>query len=97
MLDLRFLPQARAEMRAAVSFYNEQAPGLGRDLVREIRAATDRLRDWPESGPADDDEFRRATLVRFPFTLIYRVSSGSIYVLALMHQRQRPGYWRDRG
>jgi hypothetical protein len=35
--NIRFHPEARAELRAAVEFYEQQAPGLGRDLVGEVR------------------------------------------------------------
>jgi hypothetical protein len=34
----------------------------------------------------------------FPFTLFYRVPPkvGATQVLAVAHQRRRPGYWKER-
>jgi toxin ParE1/3/4 len=36
------------------------------------------------------------SLHRFPFTLIYAPSSHVLYVLAVAHDRRRPGYWLSR-
>jgi plasmid stabilization system protein ParE len=93
---LRFHPAARTELREAVVFYADQSPGLGRDLVREVRAVAERIQLWPESASMDESDVRRAMLSRFPFTVVYQVSPDAIDVIAVMHQRQRPGYWRDR-
>ncbi len=50
---IHFHPEARRELRAAVEFYRNEAVGLGRDLVQEVRAAVGRLSEWPESGSPD--------------------------------------------
>jgi toxin ParE1/3/4 len=94
--NIRFHPEARAELRAAVEFYEQQASGLGRDLVGEVRVVLERLGEWPQSGAPEEDEVRRAILARFPFTVVYTVGTDSIDIIAVMHQRQRPGYWRGR-
>ena len=94
--NIRFHPEARAELRAAVEFYEQQAPGLGRDRVGEVRVVLERLGEWPQSGAPEEDEVRRAILARFPFTVVYTVGTDSIDIIAVMHQRQRPGYWRGR-
>jgi plasmid stabilization system protein ParE len=93
---VRFHPEARAELRAAVQFYETQARGLGRDLALQVRAVVDRLADLPASGSPAEGEVRRAILMRFPFSVVYRVSDEGIQVVAVMHQRQQPGYWRSR-
>lgn len=33
---------------------------------------------------------------RFRFTLIYADLPKKVYILAVAHQRRRPGYWRSR-
>jgi len=33
---------------------------------------------------------------RFPFGILYRIEPEQIVVVAVMHLRRRPGYWRDR-
>lgn len=98
MKPLRFHPEASQELRATVVFYRDESPGLGREFVRQVRIVLERIGEWPESGSPEEEkkEIRRASLRRFPITIVYRVGREVVEVLAVMHQRQRPGYWRDR-
>ncbi|AUX43028.1 uncharacterized protein SOCE26_044680 [Sorangium cellulosum] len=60
-------------------------------------AAVDRIAEAPEQGPELEPGVRRLTLQRFPYGLLYVVEPDRILVLAVMHLRRRPGYWRGRG
>lgn len=41
---------------------------------------------------------RKAVLPRtFPFLILYYVSHGAVIVLAVAHEKRRPGYWTHRG
>lgn len=93
---VRFHPDARAELLAATRFYRNESVGLGRALAGEVRSALDRISEFPESGSPDREDLRKVFLDRFPFTLVYRMRGGEIEVLAVMHQRRRPGYWLNR-
>ena len=35
-------------------------------------------------------------MTRFPFSLVYFESESAVEVLALAHQKRKPGYWRER-
>lgn len=96
MKEVGFHPEALAELRAAVELYESERRGLGKELTLEVRAVIDRLVEWPRSGVSEEGELRRTQLARFPFTIVYSVSPDRIDILAVMHQRQRPGYWRTR-
>ena len=50
----------------------------------------------PEIGIAVDTDLRRYVLRRFPFSLIYSLSSDVLRVEVVAHQSRRPGYWRSR-
>ena len=94
--EIRFHPEARQELRAAGQFYEGETVGLGRDLVQEVRAALGRLVEWPASGTPDGNDIRRVVLARFPFTVVYQVLDDAVEIVAVMHQRQEPGYWKHR-
>ena len=98
MKHVRFHPDARGELLAATRFYQQESGGLGRAMAGEVRAALQRISDFPESGSPDGtpDDLRKVFLDRFPFTLVYRLRDDGLEVLAVMHQRQRPDYWRTR-
>ncbi|MET1082609.1 MAG: type II toxin-antitoxin system RelE/ParE family toxin [Burkholderiales bacterium] len=39
---------------------------------------------------------RVVPLHKFPYSLIYRIQADTLRVLAIAHQRRRPGYWGKR-
>jgi plasmid stabilization system protein ParE len=95
-MRVEFHPDAELELIEAASYYELHVPGLGEDFEVEVRRATFLLQRHPEIGLQLDDELRRFILNRFPYTLIYSVSSTVLHVLVVAHQNRRPGYWRSR-
>ena len=97
-LQYVFHPEARHEFLAAVGYYEEQAPALGRRFADEVRRSIRHLTETPEIGAPYEAGTRRFLLPRFPYAIIYLVSDAdeAVVVIALMHQRQRPGFWRGR-
>ncbi|MGH8701418.1 MAG: type II toxin-antitoxin system RelE/ParE family toxin, partial [Burkholderiales bacterium] len=51
---------------------------------------------YPAIGSPITPTARRILLNRFPYSVVYRTSSDEIIVIAVAHQRRRPGYWRRR-
>lgn len=56
----------------------------------------DLVRERPGLGQSVGSGFRRAVLRRFPFSLIYSEEPTEIVIIAVAHQKRRPGYWRGR-
>jgi len=96
MIGYRFLPPAEEEMAEASFYYETASRGLGHEFLDDIQHTVDALRRYPELGRSAGSELRRAPLRRFPFLLIYAHSAEEIVVVAVAHQRRRPGYWRRR-
>ena len=95
-MNYRFHPEARAELNAAVYWYEEQQPGLGSELAEEVFAAIDRIRAFPGSGVPLSTGTRRALARRFPYGIIYHSDDQGIFILAVTHLARKPGYWRGR-
>jgi toxin ParE1/3/4 len=93
---LRLHPAAELEIEAAAEFYALQSSRLVVDFINEIEAAFAAIRELPLAGSPDRVGVRRHYLHRFPFTIVYEVTAVSILVLAVAHQRRRPGYWTQR-
>lgn len=90
------LPQAEAEIREAFLWYVERS-ALAADAFRaEVLDAIDRLADSADMWPADEDNLRHYVLRHFPFTVHYELDGNDVAVLAVAHQRRRPGYWHGR-
>jgi plasmid stabilization system protein ParE len=95
-MKLEFHPEAEEEFLEAVSYYEAQVPGLGERFDAEVRAAGARLLRYPEIGPFIDTELRKLVLDRFPYYVIYSVSSEAVYIVAVAHEKRKPGYWETR-
>jgi plasmid stabilization system protein ParE len=69
---------------------------LGESFLDEVERAVADVSESPERWPCFLLNSRRRLLDRFPYSLAYLVENERIYILAVMHQRSRPGYWRKR-
>lgn len=90
-------PEALAELTVAAAFYAERADNaLGLLLISEFERALGVLSDNPELGAVWQGAVRRFPLRRFPYNLVYQVKPEELRIIALAHQRRRPGYWKNR-
>lgn len=95
-MRIRFLAPAREEFLSAITFYERQAPGLGAEFYEDMVHALETVASSPHSGAPFEGSTRRLLLRRFPYSLIYQPEGDSALVVAVAHQRRRPGYWEDR-
>ena len=91
-----FHPEASDEMFESARFFEEKSAGLGSDLISAIQEATRRILMFPESGPIEKWNIRKCLVRGFPFTLLYEANEERIFIVAVMHQHRRPGYWAQR-
>ena len=96
MTSHRYLPSAREELNEAAAFYHARVPGLGEAFLDDVERAIETIQDNPRIGAAVGGRFRRTFIGRFPFSIIYAERDGEIVIVAVAHQRKRPGYWRGR-
>lgn len=66
-------PEAEAEFYDAVSYFNEQADGLGNNFAREVFSTISRIVSLPEAWHPLADNIRRCLCKRFPYGLIYEI------------------------
>jgi toxin ParE1/3/4 len=95
-VNLEFHPEAEREFREAALYYDLRVAGLGEKFLSEIKSTTELLIEQPKIGARIDPNLRRLLLGRFPYSVIYSVEETTIRVIAIAHQRRRPGYWRTR-
>jgi hypothetical protein len=91
-----FHPEARAEMRRSIEFYEARLEGLGLRFLAAVEQTTARIVAHPEAGAPLIGEFRKRIVQGFPFNIIYRVWEDYIYLVAVAHRHRRPGYWCER-
>jgi plasmid stabilization system protein ParE len=100
-LPVRFSAEAASEFDWAAAWYDEQGLGLGGAFIDAVETALGSLSEWPASGVlipgvVCDLEIRRVPVARFPYQLPYVLLEDHVRVLAVAHDRRRPGYWSSR-
>jgi len=91
-----FLEEAEEEMYEAAAFYEVRTDGLGDRFLDDIEACVARICERPQMGRRVGGHFRVVLAKRFPFSVIYALEEATVAIVAVAHQRRRPGYWRER-
>lgn len=95
-MRVRLHPHARAELRAARTWYYERSSLSAIAFAQTVDKAISRIREAPNTFPLADYGTRKFTLQRFPFHIFYRTAQTEIVIVAVAHQKRRPGYWSSR-
>ena len=95
---LRVESEAVEELLEAASWYEDQRPGLGVELVHAVERTLARVLELPASFPPIMERplVRRALVDRFPYAVVFIVRADAIHVLAYAHAKRRPLYWAHR-
>jgi plasmid stabilization system protein ParE len=94
-------PKAEEELEAAIRWYEQRGPRLGERFLRAVAATMDWIRRFPQAGGlvpqvGQDLGVRRAPVRRFPYHVVYLDAPEAMHVLAIAHDRRKPGYWLGR-
>jgi plasmid stabilization system protein ParE len=96
-VKLVIVPPALGELHDAAAFYTESANvELGLAFVAEFERTVNVILANPTLGMIFRGDRRRYFLRRFPYSVIYQVTSDDLRVIAVAHHRRRPGYWAGR-
>ena len=97
MRPYRLHPEAYREIDEAAAFYKERQPGLEKRFLDALQDSIARIQRNPLLYRRVEGEVRKCRLLRFPYGVIYRLDEkDSLEILAVMHLRRHPGYWRSR-
>ena len=88
--------EARIEADEAASFYGARQPGLDRRFLDILEDALHRISRRPHMYPKVEGDIHKCRLPRFPYGVIYRTKSETVEILAIMHLKREPGYWKAR-
>ncbi len=90
---------AKRDLREAVRWYRERDPALASRFVDEVYRTLALLEQFPETGGRvfgnDDPATRQLPLHDFPFQIVFKRFPTRTSVLAIAHERKRPGYWNE--
>ncbi len=97
MRPYRLHPEAYQEVDEVASFYKERQPGLEKRFLEALQDVIARIRRNPLMYRRVEGDVRKCRLLHFTYGVIYRVDDNDcIEILAVMHLRRQPGYWKSR-
>lgn len=93
--QVKFEPEAEAEIIEAFHWYEQQSFGLGGEFLRAVKQSEAILSRNPYQYQVHYKNLRRAYLRRFPYALHYIVEEHAVSVLACFHFRRDPKQWEE--
>lgn len=96
MRHILFHHLARKEFLEARDYYDDLVFGLGKIFVTELEKSLNVIKTNPAAYPVINENIRKAVIIKFPYSILYRLEEDRIYVLAVMHQKRKPNYWVKR-
>ncbi len=96
MSSVLFHELAAKELLDARDYYDDLVFGLGKKFVIEIERCFKIIKANPLAYPIIRENIRKAVVIKFPYSILYRVEKKTVYVLAVMHQKRKPKYWAER-
>lgn len=96
-----FHPEARAEFVADVDWYDDHEQGCGERFEKAVRSAIEDALASPEAWPPwpgwlGEPIVRSRRVAGFPYRVVYLLLNDELTVVAVAHEKRRPGYWRRR-
>ncbi len=89
-------PAVISETQAAFDWYNERSIPATKAFLTELDRAISKIAERPQIWPYYAHGTQRYFLHRFPFFVVYRLTSTRVEVVAVAHARRKPGYWKGR-
>lgn len=96
MKPFRFHRAASEEARMAAQYYAGINPKLGDRFYATLDRLVAEVREAPQQFREFDPPARRHFHRDFPYALIYFDQPDRIWIVAVAHFKQRPGFWKTR-
>ena len=90
-------PDAKADMRSTIRWYQRTDPYLALRFKLETRATLRRIARFPYQFSFIEGTLRRANLKRFRYAIFFSVTKERVVVKAIVHERRADSVWRNRG
>ncbi len=94
--EVNFHPAAVEEAAEAHRWYAERSPRAALAFDEALNSAVQQMASHPKRWAKYLHGTRHLILQKFPYVVVYRVVDSSIEVIAVAHERRRPGYWKSR-
>jgi plasmid stabilization system protein ParE len=92
-MRIEYHPAIEAELAEIRDFYNERSQKLGYEFINEFERTVLRIAAMPTRWMIVRGDTRRASMKRFPYTILFRMIDGPVIrVTVIKHERRHPSY-----
>jgi toxin ParE1/3/4 len=95
-MNYEFHPEALSELEDAARYYAKVQQGLEQRFIASVETAIQKLVAQPSAYGILEQDIRRCLTRVFPYALLYSIEPDTVLIVAVMHCRRKPGYWRSR-
>lgn len=88
-MRIRMSPEAKADLKAGVNYYESQSPGLGKHFRESMIADIETLKTLAGIH-ARDYGYQRLIGRTFPFIVYYELKGTTVLIVAVMDGRSDP-------
>ncbi len=96
MLPIDYLFGARRDFDESFDWYSERSTQAAMRFADAVDAALLQVAADPKRFVSPDGVHRECPVKRFPFRIVYRLAGNRVLVVAIVHTKRHPGYWKDR-
>lgn len=95
-MQVEYHPLAQEELEEAALHLEDQVYGLGYEFDAEYHAGLERIVRNPLTYREVYRDVRKVNLRRFQYGILYVVEGNTIIIIAVMHLKREPFYWKTR-
>ena len=92
----RLHPEALQELEAADDWYLQRSVDASAAFIASVLDVFDAISRVPNRWPKYLYGTRRFVLNRFPFSVVYLDDPNAVLIIAVAHNKRRPGYRKQR-
>lgn len=89
-------PEAEQEFIEALGHYQTISPELGTRFYDVLSVLLQEAGEHPRRYRLYEPPVRRLMARGFPYAVLYVEKADRVLILAVMHLKRQPGYWRNR-
>jgi plasmid stabilization system protein ParE len=90
---------AKRDLREAVAWYRDRDPELASRFLDEVYRTLSLLEQFPSTGGpvfgVPDVNTRQLPVDNFPYQVVFKRLKYRTVILAVAHERKKPGYWNE--
>ena len=90
-MRLRYTPRSQREIADIHDYIAKDNPAAARRVEEAIHAQCERVAERPRAGAmTDEEDVRRMPIVRYPYTIFYRIDEGTneVQILTVVHGKR---------